>query len=68
MAAELYPHNEEAYRKAVRKMQKHGKAAVVHTTGTGKSFIALKLAEEHPGQRIVWLASSEYIFRSQKEN
>ncbi len=68
MAVELYPHNQTAYRSALDMLEKSGKAAVVHPTGTGKSFIAFKLAEEHPGMRIIWLAPSEYIFRSQKEN
>lgn len=67
MAAELYPHNEEATGRP-RMMQEHGSAAVVHPTGTGKSFIAFKLAEEHPGEGIVWLASNECIFRPEKEN
>lgn len=68
MAVELYPHNQIAYRNALDLMAEGGRAAVVHPTGTGKSFIAFKLAEEHPGMRIVWLAPSEYIFRSQREN
>ena len=68
MAAELYPYNEEAYRKAVHMMQEHGSAAVVHPTGIGKSFIVFKLAGEHPGEGIVWLASNECIFRPEKEN
>ncbi len=68
MAAEPYPHNEQAYRKAVHMMQERGDAALIHPTGTGKSLIAFRLAEEHPGQRIIWLAPSECIFRSQKEN
>ena len=66
MAAEPYPHNEQAYRKAVHMMQERGDAALIHPTGTGKSLIAFRLAEEHHGQRIIWLAPSEYIFRSQK--
>lgn len=68
MPIKLYSHNEKAYRNAVCMMQEHGKAAVVHPTGTGKSFIAFKLAEENPGRKIVWLAPSEYIFRFQREN
>lgn len=68
MAIELYPHNQTAYDNAVRIMKEHGKAAVIHPTGTGKSFIAFKLAEDNPGTKILWLAPSEYIFRSQREN
>lgn len=45
-----------------------GKAAVVHPTGTGKSFIAFKLAEDNPSSRVLWLSPSEYIFRTQMEN
>jgi len=49
-------------------MKETGKAAIVHPTGTGKSFIAFKLAEAYPQQRICWLSPSEYIFKTQIEN
>lgn len=65
---ELYPHNEKAYRAVVDLISEEGKAAVIHPTGTGKSFVAFKLAEEHPECRILWLAPSEYIFQTQVEN
>ena len=68
MAVDLYPHNQTAYSNALRMMEASGKAAVIQPTGTGKAFIAFKLAEEHPGERILWLSPSEYIFRSQREN
>ena len=68
MAVALYPHNQTAYSSALRMMETSGKAAVIQPTGTGKAFIAFKLAEEHPGKKILWLAPSEYIFRSQREN
>ncbi len=68
MGIELYPHNEKAYR-AVRKMlDEKGLAAVVHPTGTGKSFIAFKLCEDNPDKTICWLSPSEYIFKTQLEN
>ena len=44
------------------------KAAIVHPTGTGKSFIAFKLCEDHPDKTICWLSPSEYIFSTQLEN
>ena len=68
MAVTLYPHNETAYRNALQLMEQSGRAAVIHPTGTGKSFIAFKLAEEHPADTILWLAPGEYIFQSQREN
>ena len=49
-------------------MREHRNTPVVHPTGSGKSFIVFKLAEEHPGEGIVWLAPSKYIFCSRKEN
>ena len=68
LAISLFEHNQEAYVAALHLMERTGKAAVVHPTGTGKSFIAFKLAQEHPRQRICWLSPSEYIFQTQMEN
>ena len=45
-----------------------GKAAIIHPTGTGKSFIAFKLCEDHPDKTVCWLSPSEYIFKTQLEN
>lgn len=64
----LFEHNRIAYENAVHMMEKTGKAAVIHPTGTGKSFIAFKLAMDHPDCRMMWLAPSEYIFQTQSEN
>ena len=44
----LFEHNEKAYHAAVRMMDQYGKAAIVHPTGTGKSYIAFKLIEDKP--------------------
>ena len=44
MALRLFEHNEKAYHAAVRMMEQYGKAAIVHPTGTGKSYIASKMA------------------------
>ncbi len=64
----LYEHNRKAYEKATTLMNETGRAAVIHPTGTGKSFIAFKLAQEHPDSKILWLAPNGYIFRAQAEN
>lgn len=45
-----------------------GKAAIVHPTGTGKSFIGFKLCEVFPNATVCWLSPSEYIFKTQIEN
>jgi len=68
MPLKLYPHQEQAYEAMVRMLEEKGRAAVIHPTGTGKSYIAFKLIEEHPKATFLWLAPSEYIFRAQLES
>lgn len=65
---DLYDHNRNAYHAAMELMSTTGKAAVIHPTGTGKSIIAFKLAEDHPEKRICWFTPSSYIVRTQREN
>lgn len=65
---ELYEHNQKAYDAVVSMLAKTGKAAVIHPTGTGKSFIAFKLCEDGPDKTVCWLSPSEYIFKTQLEN
>lgn len=64
----LYSHNQKAYDLAVNMLKDTKKATIVHPTGTGKSFIAFKLCEDHPDKTICWLSPSEYIFSTQLEN
>lgn len=68
MPTELYSHNKRAYENAVSLLETRKKAAVIHPTGTGKSFIAFKLCEDNPDKKICWLSPSEYIFATQLEN
>ena len=65
---ELYEHNRIAYDSAVSMLAETGKAAIVHPTGTGKSFIGFKLCEDNPDKTVLWLSPSEYIFKTQLEN
>ena len=58
MAISLFPHNQTAYEAALKMLQNTGKAAVIHPTGTGKSFIGFQLCEEFPEANICWLDSS----------
>ncbi len=68
MGTTLFGHNRAAYEAALDLMEKTGKAAVIHPTGTGKSFIAFCLCEEHPERTVCWLSPSGYIFKVQEEN
>ena len=65
---ELFAHNRAAYSAAAKLLASTGKAAVIHPTGTGKSFIAFRLVADHPGKTILWLSPSEYIFATQCES
>ena len=65
---ELYPHSQTAYEAALVMLDEAGKAAVIHPTGTGKSFIGFQLCEDHPGDTVLWLSPSAYIFQTQTEN
>lgn len=68
MCIELFEHNQKAYTSATQMLRKKGKAAIIHPTGTGKSFIGFKLCEDNPDKAICWLSPSEYIFKTQLEN
>lgn len=65
---ELYEHNQQAYNLAVDILAQTKKAAIIHPTGTGKSFIGFKLCEDNKESRICWLSPSEYIFSTQLDN
>ena len=67
MAIQLFEHNQRAYIAVEEMLAGVGKAAVIHPTGTGKSYIAFKLIEAHPGAVFLWLSPSDYIFKTQKE-
>ena len=68
MGAMLFRHNQEAYEASLALLSDVGRSAVIHPTGTGKSFIAFQLCAEHPEAVVCWLSPSEYIFRTQLEN
>ena len=68
MALFLFPHNQTAYEAALDMIEKHGKAAVIHPTGTGKSMIAFQLVLRHPKDRVCWISPSEYIYHTQKRS
>lgn len=68
MAMNLFEHNKTAYEAAVHMLSERGKAAVIHPTGTGKSFIGFKLCADNPDKMILWLSPSRYIYQTQLEN
>ena len=68
MSLQLFAHNQEAFDAALDMLSLTGKAAVVHPTGTGKSYIGFKLCEQLSDKKFCWLSPSRYIFDTQMEN
>ena len=66
MSVDLKPHNQEAYNKVKEAFETSNKTAVIHPTGTGKSYIAMKLIEENQGKKAIYLAPSVGIFTQLK--
>ena len=50
----LYEYNQIAYESAFSFMDRTGKAAIIHPTGTGKSFIGFKLSEQSPHEVLLY--------------
>ena len=67
MGISLKKHNEEAYQKIKDMLKETDRAAVVHPTGTGKTYIALKWIEETSGKTI-YVAPSNHILNQVKED
>lgn len=68
MSVKLKKHNQQAYAKVNEMFEKDSKAAIIHPTGTGKSYIALKLIEENPDKKIIYLSPSMAIMHQLKKN
>lgn len=68
MSVKLKPHNDKAYTKVKEMFEKGNEAAVIHPTGTGKSYIALKLIEDNPEKKIIYLSPSAAIMHQLKKN
>ena len=68
MPISLKPHNEETYRKVTDKLKRVNKAAVIHPTGTGKMYIALKLLEDNKEKKAIYIAPSNPILHDVKKN
>lgn len=64
----LFEHNQTAFDSALEMLAETSKAAVIHPTGTGKSYIGFKLCEQFPDKKVCWLSPSEYIYKTQLEN
>ena len=62
MPISLFKHNAQAYEAALEMPIDTGKAAIIHPTGTGKSFIGFKLCEDNPEKLVCWFSPPRNIF------
>lgn len=58
----LHKHNKITYEKLIQLFAFNNRVAVVQPTGTGKSFIVLKLIEDNPQHKFLIGPPSIYIF------
>ena len=59
----LHKHNKETYERLTQLFASNDRVAVVQPTGTGKSFIILKLISDNTDKRFLILSPSVYIFK-----
>ena len=61
---ELKPHNKETYRKMKNILQSNNKTCVIQPTGSGKSYLILKLVEDYVTfkREIIVIEPQKYIF------
>ncbi len=64
MKVDLLEHNREAYKKIVKIFESSNKTCVVQPTGSGKTYIILKLIEDYMEQDgdIIVIEPQRYIF------
>ena len=58
----LHQHNAETYQKMVSLFAENDRVCAVQPTGTGKSFLILKLIEDHPEKKFLITAPNNYVF------
>ena len=63
----LYEHNIKSYEKVKKQFENDNVAAIVHATGTGKSFNALQLALDNKEKKIMYVVPYNSIIEHIKE-
>ena len=61
---DLKPHNKETYKKIENTLQSTNKTCIIQPTGSGKSYLILKLIEDYVEQdrQIIVIEPQKYIF------
>ena len=58
----LHQHNAETYQKMISLFAESDRVCAVQPTGTGKSFLILKLIEDNPDKEFLITAPNNYVF------
>ena len=58
MEINLYEHNQKAYDKMKNMIKEREKCCIIHPTGTGKSYIALKWLNKNKNKKSLLVTSS----------
>ena len=62
----IYKHNLRAAKSSLEMLREKNKACIIHSTGTGKSYIALYIMKHFNNKRIAYLAPNEYILNQSR--
>ena len=54
---DLHPHNARAYASIIEHLDHNDRTCVLHATGLGKSFLALRFIKDHPDDSILFVSS-----------
>ncbi|MBR4419073.1 MAG: DEAD/DEAH box helicase family protein, partial [Clostridia bacterium] len=68
MGLELYKHNKKAYEKVEAMFEHENHVAIVHATGTGKSFISMKWLFDNKDKKCLFLAPTYEILDQFEEH
>ena len=63
----LYEHNADSYKKVSDAFREEDVVAIVHATGTGKSYNALQLAYDNKDKKIIYVVPSHGIIEHLKK-
>lgn len=65
MGTQLYPHNQDAYKKVMEAFKTSNRTCICHPTGTGKSYIVAAVCQHF--EKVLVLAPNMFVLNQQEE-
>ena len=65
MDTQLYPHNQDAYKKVIEAFKTSNRTCICHPTGTGKSYIVAAVCQHF--EKVLVLAPNMFVLNQQEE-